>query len=95
MRDDVEVTRIDEKGPPIVVDGPGLERLTAALDRAGVVAAMLFGSQASGGAGALSDVDVAVWAEPALGRSERFALRRELMALASRALRTDDCECTV
>lgn len=89
------MTRIDEKGSPIVVDGPALDRLATALDRAGVVAAMLFGSQATGGAGPLSDVDVAVWAEPALGRSERFALRLELMALAARALRTDEVDLVV
>ena len=86
----MRVTRIDENGPPIVVDAAARERLSVALDRDGVVAAMLFGSQATGEAGPLSDVDVAVWADPALGRLERFDLRLALMGEASRALHTDE-----
>lgn len=89
------VTRIDENGSPIVVDAAARERLSVALDRDGVVAAMLFGSQATGKAGPLSDVDVALWADPALGASERFDMRLELMGEASRALRTDEVELVV
>jgi len=92
VRDHVSVTRIDENGPPIVVDAAARERLSVALDRDGVVAAMLFGSQATGNAGPLSDVDVAVWADPALERSGRFDLRLELMRVASRALHTDEVD---
>lgn len=90
MRDHVRVTRIDENGPAIVVDAAARERLSVALDRGGVVAAMLFGSQATGKVGPLSDVDVAVWADPALDPSRRFDLRLELMGEASRALHTDE-----
>lgn len=95
MRDHVRVTRIDENGPAIVVDAAARERLSVALDRGGVVAAMLFGSQATGKVGPLSDVDVAVWADPALGPSGRFDLRLELMGEASRALHTDEVDLVV
>ena len=91
----MSVTRIDENGPPIVVDAAARERLSVALDRDGVVAAMLFGSQATGKAGPLSDIDVAVWADPALGQSERFDLRLALLGEVSGALHTDEVELVV
>jgi len=89
------VTRIDENGPPIGVDAVAREQLAAALDRDGVVAAMLFGSQATGKAGPLSDIDVAVWADSTLERSERFDLRLALMAEAVRVLNTDEVDLVV
>ena len=51
------VTRIDENGPPIGVGTVARGQLAAALDRDGVVAAMLFGSQATGKAGPLDEGD--------------------------------------
>jgi len=89
------VTRIDENGPAIGVGTVAREQLAAALDRDGVVAAMLFGSQATGKAGPLSDIDVAVWADSTLGRSERFDLRLALMAEAVRVLNTDEVDLVV
>jgi len=89
------VTRIDEHGPPIGVGTVAREQLAAALDRDGVVAAMLFGSQATGKAGPLSDIDVAVWADSTLERSERFDLRLALMAEAVRVLNTDEVDLVV
>ena len=61
------------------------ERLARALDRDHVVAGMLFGSQA-GHAGALSDIDIAVWLDPELPGEERIALRRDLSLAAIEAL---------
>ncbi|MGI9081534.1 MAG: type VII toxin-antitoxin system MntA family adenylyltransferase antitoxin [Thermoleophilaceae bacterium] len=89
------MTRIDENGPAIGVGTVAREQLAAALDRDGVVAAMLFGSQATGKAGPLSDIDVAVWADSTLGRSERFDLRLALMAEAVRVLNTDEVDLVV
>ncbi len=95
VRDDVRVTRIDEKGPLIAVGDAARARLAAAFERDGVVAAMLFGSQALGTAGPLSDVDIAVWADPGLDRAERFDLRLELIAAATAALGTEEVDLVV
>ena len=46
-----------------------------ALDSYQVAAAYLFGSQARGRPGPLSDVDLAVWASPDLDARQRFARR--------------------
>ena len=64
-------------------------RLIAALEREPISAAYLFGSRASGTAGPLSDTDLAVLVEPTIGIDERFRLRLELIAQATRLLRTD------
>src|SRR5918992_4602715 len=89
------VARIDEKGRPIRIDDTARARLRDALDRDGVVAASLFGSQATGKAGPLSDVDVAVWLDPALSDSERFRLRLELIGEAASALGTNEVDLVV
>jgi len=90
----MRVTRIDER-PPVVVDDAARARLAAALERDGVVAAMLFGSQALDSAGPLSDVDISVWADPGLDRAERFDLRLELIGAATVALRTEEVDLVV
>ena len=56
---------IDEKSRVPPIDEAALARLRHALDQEGVVAAMLIGSQARGTVGPLSDVDIAVWHDPA------------------------------
>lgn len=61
-------------------------RLAAALDREGVVSVALFGSQAEGSAGPLSDVDLAVWLDPELSVSARLDARLELASAAADAL---------
>jgi predicted nucleotidyltransferase len=61
-------------------------QLAAALDHEGVVAALLHGSQTTGKATALSDVDVAVWLDPSLSDDARFDLR---LALAREIDRPD------
>jgi len=88
----VIVTVVDEtrRVPPL--DAVTLERLSEALDREGVVAAMLIGSQARGTAGPLSDVDVAVWHDPGLDPSERLRLQLDLATRAARALGTDEVD---
>ncbi len=68
------------------LDGEGLARLREALDREQVAAAYLFGSQARGSQGPLSDVDVAVWATPGMDARQRFDLRLALARAAQQAL---------
>lgn len=70
------------------VDAAARERLGAALDREGVVAAMLIGSQARGNPGPLSDVDIAYWHDPGLDREARWGLRSALLGAAEEALGT-------
>jgi uncharacterized protein len=69
-----------------------LEWLSRALDRDGVVAAMLIGSQARGTVGPLSDVDIAVWHDPELDPSASLQLQLSLMAAASSAIGTDEVD---
>jgi predicted nucleotidyltransferase len=73
----------------------GRNRLRDALDRDGVVAAYVFGSQARGNPGPLSDIDVAVWASPDFDARERFALRLELADAAEAALGGDAIDLVV
>lgn len=70
----------------VVLDQALLQRLGAAFDRPGVVFASVFGSQASGSAGPLSDIDVAVWLDPDLGARERLDARLRLLAAAEAIL---------
>lgn len=86
------MTVVDERSRVPPVDEAARERLARALDREGVVAAMLIGSQARGTAGPLSDVDIAVWHEPGLDPATRLRLRLDLATAASRALGTDEVD---
>ncbi|MDQ3588125.1 MAG: nucleotidyltransferase domain-containing protein [Actinomycetota bacterium] len=89
------MTKVDEGASVPHIGVPERERLARALDRDHVVAGMLFGSQAAGHAGPLSDVDVAVWLDPALPREKRAALRGELSLAAREALATDEVDVVV
>jgi predicted nucleotidyltransferase len=60
--------------------------------RHGVVLAYLFGSQARGEAGPLSDVDIAVLFESAILREERFQKILQLMVELGNLLERDDVE---
>jgi|SRR5215471_9684865 len=80
------MTVLDERTQTPSLDGPTLSRLACALDREGIVAAMLIGSQARNTAGPLSDVDVAVWHEGQLDAGTRLRLQLELTRAASDAL---------
>ena len=86
------MTVVDERSRVPPVDEAARERLARALDREGVVAAMLIGSQARGTAGPLSDVDIAIWHEPGLDPATRLRLRLDLATAASRALGTDEVD---
>jgi uncharacterized protein len=89
------MTKVDERVDVPRIGEPEKERLVSALDRDRVVAGMLFGSQAAGRTGPLSDVDVAVWLDPALPRQHRAALRGELSRAAVEALGTDEVDVVV
>jgi len=86
------MTVADERVRVPAIDSSARERLSEALDRAPVVAAMLFGSQATGEAGPLSDVDVGVWHEPELDPAARARLRLELADAAARAIGTSEVD---
>jgi hypothetical protein len=83
---------MDEKASVPMVDPAARERLSDALSRDGVVAAMLIGSQARGNPGPLSDVDIAYWHAPGLNRDERWNLRLELIGGAEAALGTSEID---
>lgn len=89
------MTKVDEGASIPRIGAPEREKLTRALDRDRVVAGMLFGSQASGTAGPLSDVDVAVWLDPELPRERLAALRSELTLAVVEALGTDEVDVVV
>lgn len=89
------MTKVDENASVPDIDAARREKLIRALDRDHVVAGMLFGSQASGQAGPLSDVDLAVWLDPDLSREQRSALRTELSLAAVEALGTDEVDVVV
>lgn len=69
--------------------------MAAVLDRQGVVSAALIGSQARGAAGPLSDVDVAVWLDPALDRAARGELRIVLASELAVTLGTQEIDVIV
>jgi len=83
---------IDEKSRVPPIDEAALERLSHALDREGVIAAMLIGSQARGTPGPLSDVDIAVWHDEGLDPATRLRLQLDLARAASEALGTDEVD---
>jgi predicted nucleotidyltransferase len=86
------MTVVDEKSRVPALDEQALERLGAVLDREGVVAAMLIGSQARGESGPLSDIDLGIWHDPGLDPRARLQLRLELAGAASEALGTDEVD---
>lgn len=86
------MTVVDERSRVPRLDAPALERLSRALDRKGVVAAMLIGSQARGSPGPLSDVDIGVWHDPGLDRDALLDLRLSLARAATQALNTDEID---
>jgi predicted nucleotidyltransferase len=75
------------------VDADIERRLCDALDAMTEVRlALLFGSQAGGGGGPLSDVDVAVLFDAALDRPKRFRASLEAAAVLASALGRDDVD---
>jgi predicted nucleotidyltransferase len=86
------MTVVDERSRVPTLDATSLERLAAALDQKGVVAATLIGSHARGSAGPLSDVDIGVWHEPGLDSSALLRLRLSLARTAAQALGTQEVD---
>jgi uncharacterized protein len=89
------MTKVDDNSPPVRLDEQARGRLTKALDRPEVAAAYLFGSQATGTAGPLSDADVAVLVEEGISGERRFDLHLELVAAAAEALRTRELDLVI
>jgi uncharacterized protein len=88
--------RIDDRGPAIVIDEERRQALAEFFERQpDVVAAYLFGSQARGGAGRLSDVDLAVWLNDHLEPDRRLSRQLALSADAASRLGTDEVELVV
>ena len=83
---------IDERSRVPLIDDAALERLGGALDKEGVVAGMLIGSQARGTPGPLSDVDIAIWHDPTLDPRGRLDLQLRLTQDAGRVLGTDEID---
>jgi uncharacterized protein YutE (UPF0331/DUF86 family)/predicted nucleotidyltransferase len=77
-------------GGPLGDLEPYQQALDEAFKRHGVVLAYLYGSQARGDAGPLSDVDVAVQFAPDLPRRERFSRVGQLISDLCQLLRRDD-----
>jgi predicted nucleotidyltransferase len=86
------MTKVDERTLVQRVDSGARERLALALDRDPVAAAYLFGSQASGAAGALSDVDLAVALAPG---ADRAAAHSDLLIAVIEALGTDEVDLVI
>lgn len=89
------MTKIDERSPDVELDAEKIERLARALDKAGVVAAFIFGSQASGKVSPLSDVDIGVWLDPAIDKRQRSDRRVRMIGDACSALRTNEVDLVV
>lgn len=86
------MTVVDDKSRIAPLDEVALGRLSEVLDREGVVAGLLIGSQARGNPGPLSDVDIAVWHDPELDSRGRFNLQLSIAGQAGRVLGTDEID---
>jgi uncharacterized protein len=86
------MTVVDQASRVPRLDQAALSRLAGALDRPVLIAAFLFGSQARGTAGPLSDVDVAVLHADGLSPRERLDLRLGLATDAAAALGTSEVD---
>src|SRR5437763_135860 len=62
------------------MDNSRRSEIARLLDRDGVVAALLFGSQATGRTKPSSDIDIAVWLDPGLQADARLDMRLRLSA---------------
>lgn len=80
------MVKMDERSVVPRLDDAALVRLRGALDRPEVVAAWIFGSQAAGRTGPLSDIDIAVW----LRQPEDDGL--DVRAAATHALATEQVD---
>jgi predicted nucleotidyltransferase len=79
-------SRIGEHGLVALLDDTRKASVRAALDHDDVAAAYLFGSQARGRSGPLSDVDLGVWTSPGIDARGRFELRLRLTRAVEQVL---------
>jgi predicted nucleotidyltransferase len=86
------MTVVNERSRVPPLDAAVLGLLSNALDREGVVAAMLIGSQARGDPGPLSDVDIGIWHDPGLDARGRFDLQLDLAGEITSLLGTDEVD---
>lgn len=90
------MVRINDRGPAIVLDAERRRELAELFERQpDVVAAYLFGSQARGDPGPLSDVDLAVWLDDNPEPGRRLRRQLALSAQAASLLGTDEVELVV
>lgn len=79
----------------VTIDTSLKAQLATILDGRRVVLAYLFGSQAKGEAGPLSDIDIAIGFDETVGPDERFDLRLEVLGELTDLFRTDDIDLVV
>ncbi len=94
-RNHVSMTKVDEQAVVPPIDPTRRARLVEALDAPDVVAASLIGSQATGRAGPLSDVDLGVWLVPGLDAEARYSRALSLKGAAAAALGTNEIDVVV
>jgi predicted nucleotidyltransferase len=88
--------RIDDRGPTITLDAGQRRALAELFQRQpDVVAAYLFGSQARGEPGPLSDIDLAVWLDARPEPSRRLRRQLALSGQAASLLGTDEVELVI
>ncbi|HID28560.1 MAG TPA: nucleotidyltransferase domain-containing protein [Desulfobacterales bacterium] len=71
------------------------ERVESLFAKQGVVFAYLFGSQVSQKVGDLSDIDIAVYFDDSLLKSEMFNRKLKIMAELSMLLKRDDVDMVI
>ena len=79
----------------VTIDPSLKARLATIFKGQKVVLAYLFGSQAKADVGPLSDIDVAVYFDEAVGQDERFDLRLEVWGELTDLFGTDDVDLVV
>jgi predicted nucleotidyltransferase len=79
----------------VVIDTSLKARLAAIFEGRKVVFAYLFGSQAKGNVGPLSDIDIAVCFDETIPSAEHFDLRLEVLGELTDLLQTDDVDLVV
>jgi len=71
------------------------QQLTEILAKRRVSLAYLFGSQATGKTGPLSDIDIAIFFDERLGPDERFNLRLDVLGKLTDLFKTDEIDLVV
>jgi predicted nucleotidyltransferase len=78
-----------------MIDASSKASLAAIFSEWKVVFAYLFGSQAKGNIGPLSDIDIAVCFDDTVARDERFDLRLEVLGKLTDLFKTDNIDLVV